>query len=133
MNVIYVTLLSLLSLCLANCHHKTTKPKSRQKTQKIFVVKEAALKSSLYFSGVVAPLHTTTVTTPIEGFIHKKYYAFGEKIKKGSPLFVIDASASSKNYSKTLTAYLKAKDQFTIEKNKFSGTQQLWKDGPRLS
>lgn len=93
------------------------------------VVKLANIHKSLYFTGTIQPLHESTITSPADAVIQSMHFHYGQSLKKGDIVFTLNSAELQRQYNDTLTEYLKAKDTYTIAKAKFSGTEDLWKEG----
>ena len=78
---------------------------------------------------MIKPLSLTSVSTPFDSVIVEKKVSFGQTVKKGDLLFVIESSELEKEYDQVLAGYLKAKDDLSTGVSKFSGTDDLWKLG----
>lgn len=94
-----------------------------------YIVKPETVHKTLYFSGTIQPLKESTLTSPIDAVVETVHTHYGQWVKKGDVIFTLNSSELQKQYNDTLTDYLKAKDNFSIAKAKFSGTQELWDAG----
>jgi HlyD family secretion protein len=114
----------IFATLLHGCGGQSSKP-----FWKTYEVRSEGFRDVLHFSGNVQPIRETTLTCPVDGILEKMNYAFGQKVKKDDVVFVVNSQALQKQYNDALTEYLKAKDNFTIAKTKFIGTDDLWKAG----
>lgn len=123
-----LTRLVVLTLCgvLAGCQPSQAPKKSNAQ---VITVKKETLKKELHFTGTLQPLHETTLTSPMDAVVQSMRYRYGELVKKGSIVFVLDSTELQKYYNDTLTEYLKTKDSYFIAKAKFVGTTDLWDAG----
>lgn len=125
--VIPCTLLILLSLLiLTACGHPDLPKKVLQKT---YTVNKQTLHDSLHFTGSIQPLHENTLSSPMDAVVESINYHYGQLVKPGDVIMVLNSSELQKQYNDTLTEYLKAKDSFTVAKAKFIGTKDLWDAG----
>lgn len=115
----------LITTLLSGCGHDS-KP---SKTQNTFIVKNKVSHDTLHFTGTIEPLREATVSSPVDGVIEQMNYSFGQTVKKGEVLFILNSPTLQKQYNDALTDYLKAKDNYSIAKTKFNGTEDLWQAG----
>lgn len=118
-------LILVLLAALLGCGSKATH-KNQQQT---YEVKPESVHKTLVFSGTIQPLRETTLTTPMNAVVEAMKFHYGQQVKKGDVVFVLNSSELQKHYNDTLTEYLKAKDNYGIAQAKFTGTQDLWDSG----
>ena len=118
-------LVTFLSLLIA-CGGKETVKKPVVKT---VVVQPTSIHKTLFFTGTVQPLQENTLTSPMDGVVETMHYGYGQTVKKGDEIFTLNSPELQKQYNDTLTEFLKAKDNYTIAKAKFTGTEDLWQAG----
>jgi HlyD family secretion protein len=94
-----------------------------------YEVKPQILHKSVHFTGTIQPLHESTLTSPMESVVERMNVHYGQWVKKGEVILTLNSSELQKQFNDTLTDYLKAKDNYTLAKAKFSGTQDLWNSG----
>lgn len=97
--------------------------------QKRFEVKKVPVQKELHFTGNIQPLHENSITVPASAVIESINYKYGQWVKKGDVILTLNSSDLQKQYNDTLTEYLKAKDNYSIARTKFNGTQELWAAG----
>lgn len=95
----------------------------------ILTVKERPNDTELFYSGTLAPLHTASVFSLVEGRVKKMLFSYGDIVWKGQPLFILDSPALAQHFQETLSDYLLKKDQYINQKTSFSGTEMLHKAG----
>jgi len=125
-----LNIMMILVLALTACSQQ--KPKGERQgpgEQRVVKVMAAPFKQTLFFSGVIKPLSLASVSSPFDSVIVEKNANFGQTVKEGDLLFVIESSQLEKEYDAALAAYLKAKDDLSTGTSKFSGTEDLWKLG----
>lgn len=117
----------LFSCLLFGCggHHKQHK---KNKTN-VYVVRATTVHKLLYFTGTLEPRKEYTLTSPAEAVVESMPYHFGQRVKKGEVVFSLNSAELQKEYNETLTDYLKAKDNYTVARAKFVGTDDLWRAG----
>ncbi|WED42871.1 efflux RND transporter periplasmic adaptor subunit [Legionella cardiaca] len=116
--------LLLVSLLVA-CGHE----ESQKKVLQTYVVKPEPVHKTLFFTGTISPLHESAVTSPMDAVVETMHYHYGQLVKKGDIVMTLNSNELQKQYNETLTEYLKSKDNYTIAKAKFTGTQELWDAG----
>jgi HlyD family secretion protein len=119
-----ITVLFLLNF-LAGCGDNSM----AKNGQTVYQVQAETIHKILYFTGTFQPLRENTITNPMDGTIEAMNFHYGQKIKKGDVIFTLNSGDLQKQYNDTLTEYLKAKDNYSIAKSKFSGTEDLWQSG----
>ena len=119
-------LLIVVSSCLLGCGSRASQKNSGIDT---YTVKRSALHKTLYFSGTVQPLQESPLTSPMEAVVEAMPYHYGEQVKKGDEIFTLNSTELQKQYNDTLTEYLKAKDNYSVAKARFNGTEDLWQAG----
>jgi len=115
-----------IGLLLFSCGHE---PKEKTKPVKTFTVKKQPVHKTLFFTGTVQPLRESSLSCPVDAVIEKINYQYGQWVKRGDLILTLNSSALQKQYNDSLTEYLKAKDNYSINRTKFSGTQELWAAG----
>jgi multidrug efflux pump subunit AcrA (membrane-fusion protein) len=120
--LVFIFIGFFLSAC---SHHE--KPKNTVWHQ--YKVKEQVLQKTLHFTGTVQPLHENTLASPVEAVVETMNFHYGQMVKKGDVILTLNSTELQKLFNDTLTEYLKAKDNYTIAKVKFVGTQDLWDSG----
>ncbi|STX27553.1 Membrane-fusion protein [Legionella beliardensis] len=116
----------LLTCLLTSCG---SSPESAASKQQTYVVKSEPVHKSLYFTGTIGPLHESAITCPMDAVIEKMNYNYGQAVKENEVVITLNSTELQKQYNDILTDYLKAKDNFTVAKAKFTGTEDLWKAG----
>jgi multidrug efflux pump subunit AcrA (membrane-fusion protein) len=118
----------LLPAFLTGCGQQERKktPKVQQMRE---VVEKSNVSSSLYFGGVISPLSQSAVSTPSNGVVKEMLFSYGQAVKEGDLMFVLQSAQLQKDYDTALTNYLKAKDTLSVAESKFVGTLELWKAG----
>lgn len=95
----------------------------------VVTAEKKPLVSELFFSGTLQPLRSEVVVSPVEGVIEKKYFEYGQSVKKGQVLFLVRSSQLEKEYRDALTNYLKSKAQYNTNKVKLHEDEVLQKEG----
>ncbi|KTC86865.1 efflux RND transporter periplasmic adaptor subunit [Legionella brunensis] len=116
--------LALASLLVA-CGHEEVQKKEKQ----TYVVKPEPVHKTLFFTGTISPLHESAITSPMDAVVETMHYHYGQLVKKGDIVMTLNSNELQRQYNETLTDYLKSKDNYTIAKAKFTGTQELWDAG----
>jgi multidrug efflux pump subunit AcrA (membrane-fusion protein) len=120
-----MSLLIVLFCLLTSCGSHVEKKNHLQ----TYEVKPEPVHKTLFFSGTIQPLRESTLTTPLNAVVETMHFHYGQQVKKGDVIFVLNSSELQKKYNDTLTDYLKAKDNYAIAQAKFTGTEDLWNSG----
>lgn len=125
-SLIFVIILGIMTGLLMRCshHNKTNINKSIS-----YPVSTQQLHQSLFFTGIIQPLHVMALTCPIDAVVETMRYDYGQSVKLGEIVLTLNSSELEKQYNDTLTEYLKAKDNFGVAEARFNGTQELWSAG----
>lgn len=119
-----VCILIMLFSLTACQHDKTSKQKNALQ------LATATLRSTptqLYYSGTISPLQVDNVVSPSDGSIKKILFKYGEKVKPGQLLMIINAAKLQEDYHTAFTNYLKAKEDYLNSISNFQGTLELKK------
>lgn len=120
----WILLGCLLALSVA-CHKQTEKKGAT-------TVVTAKLKSQntvLHFSGIIDPLNSQSVLSPLDGRVSEVLFIYGRQIQKGQALISLDATKLSEDYRKAATDFLQKKRTYENTLLSFQGTQALYKAG----
>ncbi|STX50006.1 Membrane-fusion protein [Legionella busanensis] len=126
MKIISTLTIPLLVMLLISCSDSSKPTATKQQT---YTVKSEPIHKTLYFTGTIQPLHESAITCPMDAVIETMNYNYGQVVKKDEIVITLNSNELQKQYNEVLTDYLKAKDNFTIAKAKFTGTDELWKAG----
>lgn len=118
----------VLPLLLSGCDNDKAKTATKIK-QRSETISKSSVSSSLYFGGVISPLSQTAISAPSNGVVKQMHFSYGQAVKKGDLMFVLQSAQLQKDYDTALTNYLKAKDALSVAESKFVGTLELWKAG----
>jgi len=72
----------------------------------IVVVEQKTFQTTLPLTGKISPLEQIEVTSRLEGTVKEKFFQYGEFVKKGTMLLVIDTTQAQVKYRKAKAAYL---------------------------
>ncbi len=100
-----------------------------KKAPQSLVIRLEPLHKTLNFTGTVQPLQEHSLTSPMDGVLEHLHYYYGQSVKQGAVVFTLNSTDLQKQYNDTLTEYLKAKDNYSIARAKFTGTEDLWQSG----
>jgi multidrug efflux pump subunit AcrA (membrane-fusion protein) len=94
--------------------------------QQVITVASHPIAKSLYFNGFIKPMNAVDVTATVGGIVDKRYFTYGQTVKKNDPLLELASSKFMSDYQQAFVQYIKAKDEYYNAKTKFIGTQDLW-------
>jgi HlyD family secretion protein len=120
-------ILALLPLLVA-CHHDKKQVSTVSQSHQVTVKKQAVVHD-LYFTGIVQPIRTTTVFSPVEGRVKALHFDYGETLKTGQLLAVINSTKLMDDIRTAVSDYLTKKASYLNEKESFQGTSALYKAG----
>ncbi len=131
MKRIILTLTSITLFCafVGGCNKTEQNPQTKAAKPQTMTVKENAQESSLFFNGVISPIKTDVVTTPVDGTVVKLYFAYGQKVRKEQKMIDIRSSTMEKNYQTAISGYLTAKEKYNTNKNNIVGAKNLYDAG----
>lgn len=119
-------ILFALGLLTACGHSPGNRPSAGSKS---VVAATAALDKRLFFTGTIQPLHSSSISVPMNAVIETMPRHYGQNVKKNEVIAVLRSTELQRQYNDILTDYLKAKDNFSVTKAKFAGTKNLWDAG----
>jgi HlyD family secretion protein len=107
---VYLPEHELLTNQLPLIKDEPTEPKTV--TGETLVVKTQLLQDKLSLIGKIEPLDQMEVISPLKGPIQEKHFEYGEFVKKGQLLLVLDTTQEKVNYREVSTLYIEALQQF---------------------
>lgn len=119
-------ILTLLFVVLTRCTHSSTK-KSHQAVH-IETVQAGSLTTQLFYSGVIQPLKTKVITSPVDGVIAEMKFHFGDPVKKGQLLYAISSEKFKTDYKTTLMQYIKSKNELNTARDQLVQSEFLFKN-----
>lgn len=101
--------------------------KDNEKVQwKTVTVKAQTLNTPLYFSGVVAPIKTIPIISPIDGTIQDQSFSYGNQVNEGQALLTIFSAKLQENFSSAISDYLKKMEDYKTKVRQFNASKELW-------
>lgn len=125
-NVLKKVILSLLVMGLSACGGEQ---KPDRAEQHFYTVTAKPFHKMLHFSGTIQPIREHSIVSPMEAVVETMSVHYGQMVNKDDVVLTLNSNELQKQYNDTLTDYLKAKDNYSITKAKFNGTQELWDAG----
>ncbi|OGT45392.1 MAG: hypothetical protein A3E83_00170 [Gammaproteobacteria bacterium RIFCSPHIGHO2_12_FULL_41_20] len=121
----YITTLMLACTCLL-----LTSCSSQDNTHqpKLVTVESHTATGSLFFSGIIQPLKTVVVTSPVEGTIIDIPFHYGDLVKTSQPIFTIASTKFQADYKAALMQYVKAKNEFNTSQSQLQEAEFLHKN-----
>lgn len=123
-NYLFTSVIICLFAC-TGCSHK----EAEEKPLKILTVALKTASTPLYFNGIMEPTKTYNVSSTVDGTIAEMHFHYGESIKKGQLLLVLDSPQLAADYQAALTDYLKTKREKTNHQIQLRNTEELKKLG----
>ncbi|MCB1826846.1 MAG: HlyD family efflux transporter periplasmic adaptor subunit [Coxiellaceae bacterium] len=84
---------------------------------------------NLYYSGSLMPLHMKSVISPVAGRVEKLNFVYGQHVKNGEPLVVLNSTSLTQSFQQNVTDYLQKKSALANALQDFQGSQALYKAG----
>lgn len=128
MKHIKIFLFLFLLLNITGMSASNAKSKPAQKTH-IVIAQLQTPVLKLYFSGVLDPIQTLPIVSPVAGNIVLMNFTYGEKIKANQLLFEITSSELASSYRKAINDYLQKKLAYATKQQDFKGMQSLYDAG----
>lgn len=119
----YLAIITVMLLTACGSHDKQSTSTNAYK------VKPQSLHKTLHFTGIIQPIHENTISSPMEAVVESMNFHYGQLVKKGDVILILNSAELQKQYNDTLTDYLKAKDSYSVAQAKFIGTKELWDAG----
>ncbi len=127
-NVMLASVILIVFFGLVSCHRQET----HQASQTITVA-SAPMNNRLFYTGIIRPLRTIVVPSPVEGVVVDMPFQYGDEVKSGQWLFMLSSTKFTSDYKSALTQYVKAKSEFAntqtqLTEGKFLHHNQLISD-----
>lgn len=123
-----VLLLGLIftSITLVGCGPSKKKVKVKER---IVVAKVSVPVKHLYFNGVIQPIATQSVLSPVDGRIEKLNFIYGQKVKKHQLLAIVNSLKLMDSFRESVGTFLQKKSDYLTQTQNFQGTKVLYKAG----
>lgn len=127
-NVVIASILGMIIFTLMSCHRQTTQP-----TATTMTVAAAPMNHQLFYTGVIRPLRTIVIPSPVEGVVVEMPFQYGDEVTSGQRLFMLASTKFTSDYKTALTQYVKAKSDYSnaqtqLNEGKFLHSNQLISD-----
>lgn len=99
------------------------------KTIQTMTVKAESQPTTLYFPGVVAPLAYFMVLSPMQGIITEVHVPYGQWVKKGDLLYVMDSPQLADSYRQAMEDLVRATNAYQNLLYQNNGNKELFKLG----
>lgn len=116
-----------LAFSLAGCSSK--KKTSGKTKERIVVAKMETPVKHLYFSGTIQPIKTVPVLSPVDGRIQELNFKFGENIKKGQLIAIVNSLKLMDSFRSAVSSFLTKKTAYLTQAQNFQGAKVLYKAG----
>lgn len=125
MNVFKMIFILMMAF-MFGCHSERNSS-SAGKEESITVVKKP-LTSTLFYAGVVQPLKTVVIISPVDGVIQEMLFHYGDRVKAGDKLFTLASEKFQTDYKSALMQYIKAKNDFNTNHSQLMQSEFLHKN-----
>lgn len=123
-----ILFLALTAVGLMGCQE--VKKDSHKKTPEVILtVQPKASVSHLYYSGVISPIKTISVFSPVEGRVRKLFFKYGQIVHERQKLFSINSEKLETDFRQAITQYLQDKNQYNQAYQTYVGSEALYKAG----
>lgn len=102
--------------------------RQKTKTDTLVSVQLHADSQTLFYSGIIQPLHQRVVTNPAEGVIIDMPFQYGQAVKSGQLLFVISSTKFLTDYKTALMQYVKTKSEMNTMQTQLNEAKFLHKN-----
>lgn len=92
-------------------------------------VQRSVIDTNPIYSGHIQALRTIDVTAPYDGTLEQLKVQMGQTVRAQQPLLAMRSEAYVKDIQQALLDFLKAKDDYHNQSQKYLGAQQLWQHG----
>jgi HlyD family secretion protein len=120
-----ISVLGSILLLLSACG----KSAEQDDAARIYTVTSQVQTSNLFFTSNIEPLAVIHVASPVDGVITSIYVRYGQQVKQGDPLLVINSDQLKQQYQEALTNFVKARADYAVVDEKMQGTQVLHQRG----
>ncbi|MDX1900492.1 MAG: HlyD family efflux transporter periplasmic adaptor subunit [Gammaproteobacteria bacterium] len=118
--ILLLILIAAIFSALTHCHHTKQNTSTHLMTAKMHPI-----SNTLYYSGTIEPLKTTIITCPADAVIEKKYFHYGDIVKRNQLLFTLSSQKLLKDYRDSLMQYIKSKTEFVNAETSMKQTEYL--------
>lgn len=85
---------------------------SKKSNDSTITIESRPYANTLFYTGIIQPLQTRVVTSPVEGTVVEMPFQYGETITNNQLLFMISSTKFLSDYKAALMQYIKAKNDF---------------------
>lgn len=114
---------TILTLVLAACSNE-----AKQSTSHTLTVSSDASTNVLYYSGIIQPLKSRVITSPVDGAVADVAFQYGETVKSNQLLFKISSAKFLADYKAALLQYIKTKSDFNASQTQLKESEFLHKN-----
>ena len=123
MRFIRPLVLIMCGLLLVSCSQEKPAPK-----ETLITVASNAFANTLFYSGIIQPIHTVVITSPTDGTIVDMPFQYGEEVKSNQLLFMVSSAKFLTEYKTALMQYIKAKSDFNNGQTQLTESEFLHKN-----
>lgn len=118
-----------LTLFISACYDDNNNAAAKPAPDKIITVNAKATVTTLNYNGVLDPISSAPVLSPIDGTVTQMHFGYGAAVKQGEPLLTLDSSSLEKDYRSQIKAYLAAKQTVTSSAQDYKVNKALFAAG----
>ncbi len=119
--------LLVMAVVVGGCKQPATTQQAGKTT--IWVAKATPEVQQFYYNGIIEPKSIINMSSPVDGVVKDKNFAFGGHVEQSQKLLTIESEKLESDYQQALTDFLKAKESYTLNQSKWRGTEELKKMG----
>ena len=124
MQILVIFLIALVTL--VGCQDAKDHVKNSQANT--LTVTKQKLETSVFYSGVIQPLKTIVITSPVDGIVEDMHFFYGQTVEKNQPLFVLNSEKFKTEYKTALMQYIKSKMEFNNSQSQLTEAKFLHKN-----
>ena len=95
----------------------------------LFTVTRESVNLPMYFSGIVKPLKTISITVPFDGTVTRVNVQLGDYVHQGDVLYYINSPQLQVDFRNALTNFLRIRSTYQNLLFEHNGNQVLYKNG----
>lgn len=94
----------------------------------IVSVNKTVVTTPLYYTGIIQPIKTIVIQSPVDGVVIEKLFQYGDVVSEKTLLFKISSTKFSSDYKSALMQYIKTKNDFNTAQGQLTEAKFLYKN-----